>query len=107
MCKIFTSIIHKRLYDCSESNKIIDEAQAGFRRGYSTIDNIFTLQSVIQKYISKGRGRFYCLILFVDFSKAYDRIDHSKLWKSLSSKGINGKILAILKAMYARSTFMC
>ena len=58
---------------CKEHN-IIDESQDGFRRGYSTIDNIFTLQSIAQKYLSNSGGRFYCL--FIDFSKAFDRIQH-------------------------------
>ena len=42
--------------------------------GPSTIDNIFTLQSLAQKYLSKPGGRFYCL--YIDFSKAFDRIRH-------------------------------
>ena len=47
---------------------IIDESQAGFRSGYSTRDNNFILMSLIQKYLSKQRGRFYCL--FIDFAKS-------------------------------------
>ena len=41
---------------CNKFN-IIDESQAGFRRGYSTIDNVFTLMALVQKHISKKRRK--------------------------------------------------
>lgn len=98
--KIFTSVLTERLSNWCEDENVIDEAQAGFRRGYSAIDNIFILQSLAQKYLSKPGGRFYCL--YVDFSKAFDRIEHQKLFHSLASKGIHGKFLDILRSMYGR-----
>ena len=51
-----------RLQKWAEENRVIDESQAGFRKGYSTIDNIFSLQAIIQKYICRPRGRFYCIL---------------------------------------------
>ena len=59
--------MNKRLYSWVEYNKKLDESQAGFRAGYSAIDNIFSLSSVVQKYLSRRGGRFYCL--YVDFQK--------------------------------------
>ena len=97
--KIFSRIINNRLYNWAEENHKIDEAQAGFRRGYSVTDNIFTLQAMIQKYLSKRGGRFYCL--FVDFKKAFDKINHAKLFECLENRGIHGKMLRILKSMYS------
>ena len=44
----------------------------------STIDNIFCLNALGQKYLSKPKGRFYCLV--IDFAKAFDSVDHDKLW---------------------------
>ena len=70
----------------SRENNIIDGAQAGFRPGYSTTDNLFTLQRIAQKYLTKTGGRFYCS--FIDFSKEFDRINHEVLWRSLINKGI-------------------
>ena len=77
---------------------MLDEAQAGFRSGYSVLDNIFSLSACVQKYLSRRGGRFYCL--YVDFQKAFDNTT-SKLFISLLQKGIHGKYLAILKAMYS------
>ena len=88
--KIFTGILNDRIYKYSTENDILEEAQAGFRKGYSTTDNIFTLQAMVQKYLSKCGGRFYCL--FIDFSKAFDTIAHQKLLSSLNKKGIGGKL---------------
>ena len=54
--KILTGMMHSRLYKWAEENNKIDEAQAGFRKGYSTTDNLFVLMStwsMIQKYLSK------------------------------------------------------
>ncbi|MEW8545659.1 MAG: reverse transcriptase family protein [Candidatus Thiodiazotropha sp.] len=76
----------------------IDEAQSGFRPGYSTVDNLYCLMTTVQKYLSKKGGRFY--FLFVDFSKAFDSISHEKLIKCLIRKGVGGKFLKLLISMY-------
>jgi len=47
----------------------MEESQAGFRSQYSTIDNIFTLNGSIQKYLSKRKGR--CYVFYIDFLKAF------------------------------------
>ena len=70
-------MISNRIYTWAEDFTKIDEAQTGFRKGYSAIDNLFTLMTMGQKYLSKQGGRFYCL--FVDFSKAFYTISHVKL----------------------------
>ena len=102
LCKFFMNILTIRLTDWAESNNVIDESQAGFRKGYGTIDNIFSLQSLIQKYLCRSRGRFYCI--FIDFKRAFDSIQHANLWDSLIRKGINHdcKFLTIFKSMYSQ-----
>ena len=99
MYKIFSIILNKRLYSWAEENEKLDEAQAGFRAGYSAVDNIFSLSAVCQKYLSKGGGRFYCL--YVDFQKTFDKVEHEQLFKSLMKKGIHGKFLRTVKSMYS------
>ena len=97
--KIFSGVINNRLYNWAENNSKIDESQSGFRRGYSAIDNVFCLQAMAQKYISKQGGRFYCL--YVDFSKAFDKINHRIMFSALEKKGIHGNFLRVLKSMYS------
>ena len=90
-----SSILTHRLYSWAEENNKIDE---GFRRGYSTIDNIFTLQSMVQKYLSCPGGRFYCI--YVAFHKAFDKINHNALFNSLKQKGLGGKFYHLLLSCY-------
>ena len=97
--KIFTGILFDRLTHWSDINVHIPESQAGGRKGYSTIDNIFCLQSVVQKYLTKKCGRFY--VLFVDFSRAYDSIQRCKLWELLIQKGLKGNMLNMLQSMHS------
>ncbi len=100
--KIFTKILCTRLTEWAELNNMLYEAQAGFRKGRSTVDQIFSLQSLVQKYTSRRRGRFY--VLFVDFAKAFDSIPHKHLWFKLLNTGVHGKFITALRAMYANLT---
>ena len=65
---------------------ILGEEQAGLREGYSTIDHIFVLKSIIDIYLHKNK-KLYCV--FVDYKAAYDRINMAILWEKLISSGIN------------------
>lgn len=97
--KIFTKVINSRLVSWIEKCKLQKEEQAGFRKGYSTVDNIFVLQSLIQKYCTRKGRRFY--IVYADFSKAFDTIPHVLLFYQLMVKGVHGNVLNVLRSMYA------
>ena len=99
---MFMHILSNRLRIWCDDHNIIDESQAGFRRKYSTVDNIFNLQAVIQKYLSKSKGRVY--VYYIDFFKAFDSCTHTNLWNSLIRKGIraDSKFLCIFKSMYGQ-----
>ena len=79
------------------------EAQAGFRKGYSTTDHIFTLHAIIEKQFSRNAKRY---VAFVDFYKAFDTVSHTMMWLVLSRTGIQGKMLTMLRGRYA-STKAC
>ena len=98
--KTLTGMMYKRLYSWAVENSKIDETQAGFRKEYSTVDNILTLMAIGQKYLSKRGGWFYCL--FVDFSKAFDMVNHAEIINSLIRKGVHGNFLNLLMAMYSQ-----
>ncbi len=59
--KLYTSVLNNRLTFWANTYEKVVESQAGFREGYSTTDNIFILQSVIQRYLSKKKGKFYAI----------------------------------------------
>ena len=95
--KVYGAIINRRIQEWVEENDIVGEHQAGFRRGYSTIDHIFTLMSCIQKQFSMNRKLY---VAFIDFQKAFDSINRQILWAILVKAGVKGKLYNCLKSMY-------
>ena len=95
--KLFTSALNSRLTTYLESISALGEEQAGFRKGYSTLNHIFVLHTIIDFYLQK-RKRLYCA--FIDYSKAFDLIDRSKLWGKLLSSGIRGNIIKVIYNLY-------
>ena len=100
--KLFTGCIQARLKNWLDSNKLIPEEQAGFRTGYSTMDNIFILETLIKKQLSKKRGKLY--VFFVDFSCAFDMVNRDKLCEALGKLGVGQKFLALIRALLEGST---
>ena len=96
---MFTKILNNRLVKWAENHDLQKEEQAGYRKKYSTIDRIFSLQALRQKYITKKKGKFY--VLFIDFTKAFDTIPHNLLWYKLIKSGARGKLLKVSSFMYA------
>jgi hypothetical protein len=73
--------------------------QAGFRAGRGTSDNTFVLRHLIDAAACRGQPLH---VAFIDFSKAYDRVDRGLLWRVLEGMGVHGPCLAALRSMYAR-----
>jgi hypothetical protein len=78
MSKVFTALLNNRLKQFLEENSKLGQEQAGYRTGYSTTDHIYTLHTLIELYLSKGKKLYSA---FVDYQKAFDLIDRSKLWQ--------------------------
>ena len=91
LSKIFTGIINKRIVLWSESKGFLSECQAGFRQKKSTVDQMFILKTMIDRFLFRKRGRVYCI--FVDFSKAFDTVNRNYLFYSLIKSGMHGKML--------------
>ena len=102
--KVFAHILNKRLTLWADENDKIVEEQSGFRAGHSTVDNMFVLYAIVQRYLLKKSGKVY--ICFVDFKKAFDTINRNVLWNVLRKSGVGGKMLRILQSMY-RSVRSC
>ena len=96
--KFFTAIINSRLQKYTESHNIINDYQTGFRSGFSTVDNMFILHSLIQ-ILQKKKKKLFCA--FIDLKQAFDTIWRSGLWSKLINNNINGKCLNLIKSMYA------
>lgn len=96
--KVFTAILNNRLSKYLDDNEILNETQSGFRKDYSTIDNIMVLYSLIEYFKSK-KSKLYCC--FIDFAKAFDNVWRTGLWQKLLKHGVRGKILNVIKNMYS------
>ena len=99
--KIFTGLILNRLNAWLECRNIVTEFQAGFRKNYSTVDNLFNLTSIIQLNFNEGKKTY---AFFVDFSSAFDMIPRNSLWYKLSSIGLSNKFVILLKKLYEGTT---
>ena len=97
LSKLFTSALNNIITIFLERFDSIGEEQAGFRAGYSTMDHVFVLNSIIDIYLQK-RKRVYCA--FIDYKKAFDQVDRSSLWSKLISHGINGKLMSVIFNLY-------
>ena len=95
--KLFTMVLNNRLSQFADLVEIIPKAQAGFRKGYSTLDNIFVLHVLIQLYLYNNK-KLYCA--FIDFKKAFDTVWRVGLWKKLINCNVTGKILKVIFNMY-------
>ena len=79
--KLLVGILNERLTKFAEKIKLVNENQAGFRKGYRTTDHIFTLSSIINHTMNVKKKPVY--VCFVHFKKAFDNISHDILWSKL------------------------
>ena len=62
------------------NHELPDDVQAGFRKGRGTRDQIANIYWIIEKTKEFQKNIYFC---FVDYDKAFDCVDHNKLWKIL------------------------
>ena len=97
--KILTKILNQRLVKWAEEENKNYEEQDGFRKVYCTVDQIFNLYTICEKYLTKSKGRMYGA--FIDFSRAFDNIPHLSLFTQLLHRGVHGKMIKLLRSMYS------
>ncbi|CAF3333272.1 unnamed protein product [Rotaria sp. Silwood2] len=93
--KVFARVLERRCRQIVEPQ--LQENQCGFRAGRSTIDQIFTLQQIIEKSWEFAKPVYS---LFIDLGKAYDRIPRDLLWNVLKEYGIQDHLLSAIQSLY-------
>ena len=85
--KIYTSILNNRLHEYMVQKGILKAEQCGFRKMHGTVDSIFTLKTLIDKYVKSKPQKHRNLLFpcFVDFRKAFDCIPRHKLVYKLNN----------------------
>ena len=79
-------------------NQELPDVQAGCRKGRGTRNQIANIHLTIKKAREFQKNIYFC---FIDYTKAFDYVDHNKLWKILKDVGIPNHLTCLLRNLYA------
>ena len=94
--KVMLKILQARLQQYV--NYELPDVQAGFRKGRGTRDQIVNIRWIIEKAREFQKNIYFC---FIDSAKAFDCVEHNKLWKTLKEMGIPDHLTCLLRNLYA------
>ena len=78
-------------------NRNLPDVQAGFRKGRGTRDQIANIRWIIEKAREFQKNIYFC---FIDYAKAFDCVDHNKLWKILKEMGMPDHLTCFPRNLY-------
>ena len=76
----------------------LPDVQAGFRKGRGTTDQIANIHWIFKKAREFQKNIYFC---FIDYAKAFDCVNHNKLWTILQEMGIPDHLICLLRNLYA------
>ena len=79
-------------------NRELPDVQAGFRKGRGTRDQIANICWIMEKAREFQKNIYFC---FIDYAKAFDCVDHNKLWENLKEVEIPDHLTCLLRYLYA------
>ena len=94
--KVMLIILQARLQQYV--NHELPDVQAGFRKGRGTRDQIANFPWIMEKAGEFQKNIYFC---FIDYAKAFNCVDHNKLWKILKEMGISDHLTCFLRNLYA------
>ena len=93
--KLMLKVLEARLQQYM--NCELPDVQAGFRKGRGTGEQIFNIHWIIEKAREFQKDIYFC---FIDYAKAFDCVNHNKMWKILKKMGIPNHLTCLLKNLY-------
>jgi len=93
LSKVFEKLVHKHLYSYLESNGLLNHRNSGFRKNHSTLTSL--LKTTHDIYLAHDHN-LSSHIVFLDISKAFDRVVHTNLLLKLKQIGIVGSLLNLI-----------
>ena len=100
--KIFEIIVQRRLEFIDDCFLHKDKYNGGFLKDSQTIDNLFILQSLIERQLLLGQNLIIC---FIDFSRAFDLMSRHILFYKLIKSGLHGRVINTLRSLYNKTCF--
>ena len=97
--KLLLKIIQQKI--ATRIDQEISELQSGFRKGSGTGEGIFKLRTIFERTIAMQKDVYIC---FIDYTKAFDRVNHTKMIECLSEIGVDDKDLQIITKLYWEQT---
>ena len=94
--KVLLKILQARLQQYM--NRELPDVEADFRKGRGIRDQIANICWIIEKAREFQKNIYFC---FIDYAKAFDCVDHKKLWKILKEMGIPNHLTCLLRNLYA------
>ena len=91
MLKIFQARLQQYM------NCELPDVQAGFRKGRGTRDQIANIHWIMEKATEFQKNIYFC---FIDYAKAFDYVNHNKLWKILKEMRIPDHLTCLLRNLY-------
>ena len=98
LSKLFTYILNERLLKWLDFHQLSSQSQFAYKPGYNTTDAVYVLHSILDQSMTKSD--VHCA--FIDFTKAFDNVNRSKLYTRLMALGIDNKMLKIIMNMYSK-----
>ena len=94
--KVMLKILQARLQQYM--NHELPDVQAGFRKGRGTRGQIASICWIMEKAREFQKNIYFC---FIDYAKAFDCVDHNRLWKIMKEMGITDHLTCLLRNLYA------
>ena len=94
MLKIFQARLQQYV------NRKLPNVQAAFRKGRGTRDQIANIRWIMEKAREFQKNIYFC---FIDYAKAFDSVDHNKLWKILKEMGMLDHLTCLLINLNSKS----
>ena len=100
--KIFEIMVQKRIEFVDEVFNLSDRYNGGFKKGSRTVDNIFIILGLVHRQLSLCQ---FLILILVDFSKAFDRINRAILFYKLKKSGLRGRVIDTLMSLYSKTSY--
>ena len=94
--KVMLKILQDRLQQYM--NRELPDVQAAFRKGRGTRDQLANIRWIMEKAREFQKNIYFC---FIYYARAFDCVDHNKLWKILKEMGITDHLTCLLRNLYA------